>query len=194
MIFHVGAFTGAVPAQLLLGFWGVVLYGSVIALLMGLAHVRREASALFPRFGPVGVERGRGRECLGSLLAAFAGGLVGVLLVGPFAVVGYLVCGWGEGLGKLLDRPWPVRRGRYSSPIRGKVQVRFLDGALGFLVGGSAGGWAALALLGYPALSSAAVGLFAGLVGMLGNGFSPEGGKNLWIQLLPSLSAWWVLG
>jgi len=60
--------------------------------------------------------------------------------------------------------------------------------------GGSAGGWAALALLGYPFLPSVAVGALAGLVGTFGEALSPEGAKVFWLQLLPSLSAWWLLG
>jgi phytol kinase len=192
-VFHIGIFTGAAPAQLWMGFWGVVLYGTVIGALVGQAYLRGEGAFLFralTRDGEVGARR---RQLLAPLAATVVGGILSVFLVGPFAVVGYLVCGWGDGVGEIVGERWG-RRTYGSLPLNGRRSVRTVEGSLAVLGGGFLGGWAALGLLGFAPLLSVAVGLLAGAVGSVSEGLSPEGTDNLWVQLLPSLASWWILG
>ena len=192
-VFHIGIFTGAAPAQLWLGFWGVVLYGTVIGALVAQACVRGEDASLFRALARDG-EAGAGRcQVLAPLAATVVGGILSVFLVGPFAIVGYLVCGWGDGVGEIVGQRWGRRR--YGSlPFYRRRSVRTVEGSLAVLGGGFLGGWAALDLLGYPPLLSVGVGLLAGAVGAVSEGLSPEGTDNLWVQLLPSLASWWLLG
>jgi phytol kinase len=192
-VFHIGIFTGAAPAQLCLGFWGVVLYGTVIGALVAQARVRGERAFLFRALARDG-EAGDGRrQILAPLAATVVGGILSLFLVGPFAVVGYLVCGWGDGMGEIVGRRWGRRR--YGSlPLNRRRSVRTVEGSLAVLGGGFLGGWAALDLLGYPLLLSVGVGLLAGTVGAVSEGLSPEGTDNLWVQLFPSLVSWWLLG
>jgi phytol kinase len=191
--FHIGIFTGAVPAQLWLGFWGVVLYGTVIGALVAQAFLRGEGSSLFRALVLEEDRNEKIRRLLVPLAATALGGLSSVLLVGHFAVVGYLVCGWGDGVGEVVGRRWGKRR--YRSPFRGsEPSFRTLEGSLAVLLGGFLGGWAALGLLGYATLLSVGVGFLVGLVGALSEGLSPGGTDNLWVQLLPSLASWWFLG
>jgi dolichol kinase len=191
--FHVAVFTGAVPAQLWLGFWGVVLYGVVLALLVGQAVLRRSASSLFGALAREGDGEERATLVLLPLVMTALGGLLGVLLVGRFAVVGYLVCGWGDGAGEVVGGRWG--RKTYSPPLsRGRGPSRTLEGSLAVLGAGSLGGWAALGLLGHPPLSALGIGFVAGLVGAVSEALSGRGTDNLWVQLLPSLTAWWFLG
>ena len=49
-VFHAIIFTGAVPAQLLAGFWGVVVYGTVISLIVFASNI---LSTLFSVSGAV---------------------------------------------------------------------------------------------------------------------------------------------
>jgi phytol kinase len=192
-VFHIGIFTGAAPAQLWLGFWGVVLYGTVIGALVAQAYVRGEGASLFRALARDGDGGGRRRQILAPLAATVVGGILSVLLVGPFAIVGYLVCGWGDGVGEIVGQRWGRRR--YGSlPLYRRRSVRTLEGSMAVLGGGFLGGWAALDLLGYSPLLAVGVGLLAGAVGAVSEGLSPEGTDNLWVQLLPSLASWWFLG
>lgn len=195
--FHIAVFTGAVPAQLWLGFWGVALYGAVMALVVSQGLLRGAASPFFEvlaREGEgEGVGKGTARTVLWPLLMTALGGLLGVLLVGRFATVGYLVCGWGDGAGELVGRVWGKRR--YSPLLaRGNAPERTVEGSLAVLFAGFLGAWAALGLLGYPPLAALGFGFLAGLVGAVSEGLSGRAVDNLWLQLLPSLTAWWFLG
>lgn len=192
-LFHTGIFTGAVPAQLLLGFWGVVLYGAVIGALVAQAYLRGERASLFRALAS-GEDAGhKHRQLLVPLAATALGGTLSVLLVGRFAVVGYLVCGWGDGVGEAVGRRWG-RRTYGSLPLGGRRSTRTVEGSFAVLAGGFLGGWAALDLLGHSVLTSVGIGVLAGAVGAVSEGLSPEGTDNLWVQLLPSLASWWFLG
>jgi phytol kinase len=192
-LFHIGIFTGAVPAQLWLGFWGVVLYGTVIGVLVAQASLRGERASLFRALARGEDEDHRHRQLLVPLAATVVGGTSSVLLVGPFAIVGYLVCGWGDGVGEVVGQRWG--RTTYGSlPLGGRRSTRTVEGSLAVLVGGFLGGWAALDLLGHSVLASVGIGLLAGAVGAVAEGLSPEGTDNFLVQLLPSLVSWWFLG
>jgi len=124
--FHVGIFTGAAVSQLLMGFWGVVVYGSTIALLVLVAYWRGERSALFRNLARGEDGREMGLLVILPLSATALGGLLGVLLVGQFSIVGYLVCGWGDAAGEVVGRGWGRRP--YSPPFSlGKTATRSLD-------------------------------------------------------------------
>ena len=192
--FHVGIFTGAAPAQLLQGYWGVVVYGTVIAALVLLAYLRGSRSVLYralarPEDGGAGA-----RFVLVPLASTALGGILGLQLVGSFAVVGYLVCGWGDAAGEVVGRRWGRRRYGVPPWARSPRYFRSLEGSLAVLVAGSLGGWVGLSLLGYSPLPSLAVGLACGALGSVSEALSSHGTDNLWVQLLPSLGGWWLLG
>jgi dolichol kinase len=191
--FHIGIFTGAAPAQLLLGFWGVVIYGATIALLVLLALLRGQKSLLFRVLGREEDAEQKAPLIFFPLAATALGGLLSVLLVGNFAVVGYLVCGWGDGAGELVGRT--LGQHPYSPIFSfGRRPRRTLEGSLAVFVFGFLGAWAALGLLHYSPPQALGVGLVCGLTGMVGEALSGKGTDNLWAQLLPSLVAWWILG
>lgn len=192
-LFHIGIFSGAVPFQFFLGFWGIVIYGSTLGLLVLVALKRGERSPLYRLLR----RRDDGGEeellVLIPLGATALGGLSGVLLVGNFALVGYLTCGWGDAAGELVGR----NRGRraYSPPFSlGRSAARSVEGSLAVLVFGFLGAWAALGLLGHSLLEGIGVGFACGLIGAAGEAVSGKGTDNFWTQLLPALAAWWLLG
>jgi len=192
-IFHAGVFSGAVPAQLWFGFWGVVLYGSVMAALVGWAYLRADKAFLYHGLTRGASGEGKAQDMLYPLAATALGGMLGVLLVGSFAMVGYLVCGWGDAWGEVVGRRWGKHA--YRSPLARPLGAeRTFEGSLAVLVGGTLGGWAALNALGYAAVTSLALGLVAGAVGALAEGVVPGRMDNLWVQILPSLTVWWLLG
>jgi dolichol kinase len=192
-LFHIGIFTGAVPCQLFLGFWGIVIYGSTIGLLVLVAFRNGESSPLYRTMRRRDDGGEKERLVLIPLGATALGGLIGVLLVGNFAIVGYLTCGWGDAAGELVGK----NRGRrpYSPPFSlGRTPTRSVEGSLAVLVLGFLGAWAGLALLGYPLLQSMGVGFACALTGVGGEAVSGKGTDNFWVQLLPALTAWWLLG
>ncbi|MGW8266267.1 MAG: hypothetical protein ACWGSQ_07860, partial [Longimicrobiales bacterium] len=74
--FRIAVFSGAVPAQLWLGFWGVALYGAVMALLVSRSLLRGAASPLFEVLAREGDGEGKGkpRTVLFPLLMTALGG------------------------------------------------------------------------------------------------------------------------
>ena len=192
-VFHLGVFSGAVPFQLLQGFWGVVIYGSVISVLVLAACWHGPGDSLYQAL----IRTSDGPESRASILrplfSTALGGLLAVLLVGRLAAVGYLVCGWGDAGGEWVGRRWG--RHRFSRPFSGASERRrSLEGSLAVFLLGSLGACVALLILGYPIAVSWSRGLVCGAVGAVAEGASSPGSDNFWVQLLPALSAWWLLG
>lgn len=192
-IFHVGIFTGAVPIHLWFGFWGLVLYGLGISLLVLNALCRGPEGTLYrvlARAADGSVER---RFILLPLTSTALGGITSVLLVGSFAVVGFLVCGWGDAVGELVGTRWGFHR--YTIPsLGGEPRARSLEGSGGVFLAGFLGASSALGLLGFSPVQAGGIGCLCGLVGAVAEGISSHGTDNFTTQLLPSLTAWWFLG
>lgn len=191
-VFHASVYSGAVPVLLNLGFWGLATYGSVVAfmvLVSGFLGGRSPLSGVFSR-----TVKGRETvgELLGPLLSTATGGLLGILLVGNLATVGFLVCGWGDGVGEPVGKRWGTRH--YSPPWGSStVETRTWEGSAAVFLVGSLGGWVALVTLGYPMGSAVLVGLAAGAAGAAAEGLSSSGTDNFWVQVIPSVVSWWCL-
>jgi dolichol kinase len=191
--FHAAVFTGAVPAQLGLGFWGVVVYGTVMAGFVLLSVVGGTGSRLYQALAGGKDGESTRRLILLPLFATALGGLIAVLLVGEFAVVGYLVCGWGDAAAALVGTRWGRRR--YSVPLfSAPGHSRSLEGSAAALAAGCLGGWVALTLLGYPQPLAAGVGLACGCAGAVVEGLSGRGSDNFWMQVVPALVATRIVG
>jgi phytol kinase len=191
--FHVAVFTGAVPAHLSLGFWGVVVYGSVLAGFVLVSLGEGEGAALYDVLARAEDGAARRRFVVVPLVATALGGLVGVLLVGDFAIVGYLVCGWGDALGEWVGKRWG--RHRYASPLaREAGHSRSLEGSAAVFAAGGVGAALALLLLGVSLPSALGVGMVCGGIGAVAEGLSGHGTDNFWVQVLPTLVAAGLLG
>ena len=193
-VFHIGIFTGAVPPQLLLGFWGVVVYGTVIAVLVLQGYLRGRGSLLYRTLARSSDGDRHGRYVVLPLVATAMGGLASVLLVGEFAVVGYLVCGWGDAAGEMVGKRWGRRVYALPLPWIEEGQKRTVEGSLAVAGVGFLAAAMALALLGEAPLSVLATGLACGVAGAGAEALSGHGTDNFWVQLIPSLLGWWVLG
>ena len=193
-VFHLGVFVGAVPALLLGGFWGTVIYGSVISsVILGslwqgrdLPFVSGLARAEEHRAHPV-------RSILVPLASTAFGGLAAVLLVGRFAAVGFLVCGLGDAAGEAAGRVWGRHRYR-AFPWTEEASTRTLEGSLAVFLAGTLGASVGLGIMGFSVTQALSVGLACGGVGALSEALSGRESDNFWVQVLPSLVAWWLLG
>ncbi len=192
-VFHVLIFTGAAPAHIVAGFWGVVVYGSAIAALVLVSVARGEESALYRGLARRKAVRGGRASVLVPLLATVLGGLTGVLMVGDFAIVGYLVAGWGDAAGEWTGRRWG--RHTYASPLAGRRgERRSIEGSIGVAVVGGVGAWVALEILGVRGFQAAEVAIVCAVGGSIAEGLSGEGTDNFWLQVVPSIGAWWLAG
>jgi phytol kinase len=192
-VFHAGIFTGAVPAQLLQGFWGVVVYGSVISLIVLFALWQGPGLPFYDALARPGDGDASRRYVLTPLVSTALGGLLAALLVGSFAVVGYLVCGWGDAVGEPVGKRWG--RHRYSSPLTSECRrTRSFEGSLAVFLAGSLGAGVALGLLDFSFPQALGIGFVCGTAGAVVEALSGPGTDNLWVQLLPALLAWRFLG
>jgi len=192
-VFHSGIFTGAVPAQLLQGFWGIVVYGFVLTLIVLLAVWRGPGLPFYDALTRPGAGGDSRRNVLTPLVSTAFGGLLATLLVGSFAVVGYLVCGWGDAAGEPVGERWG--RHRYAFLFkRDRGRTRSVEGSLAVFLFGSVGAGVALGLLGFSYPQALGGALVCGATGGVAEAFSGPRTDNLWVQLLPSLVAWWLLG
>jgi phytol kinase len=192
-VLHVGIFAGAVPAQLLLGFWGVVTYGVVISIIV-LAGFFQGPGLPFHR-ALARPEKGRDshHSVLTPLVSTALGGLAAVLLVGHFAAVGYLACGLGDAAGEPVGRRWGRHRYR-SFPWNKNAHRRSVEGSLAVFGAGSFGAAIALGLIDFSFPQALIVGFACGAAGAIGEGLSGRGTDNFWVQILASLTAWGLLG
>ncbi len=191
-VFHLGIFVGAVPALLLTGFWGAVVYGSVISLIVLGALAQGPGLLFFAALAREGDGPGSRRSILTPMISTALGGLASVLLVGPFAVVGFLTCGLGDAAGEPAGRIWGRHHYR-TFPWTKDAPTRTLEGTLAVLGVGSFGAAVALSLLGASLAEALASGVACGAVGAAAEGLSGEGSDNFWVQLMPSLTAWWLV-
>lgn len=190
---HLGIFSGAALVLLHFGFWAVIFFGSILSVLLALAWL------LNPEAGPfAALRRMEGRDALTQdvlipYAATVIGGFLSALLVGELAAVGYLVCGWGDPAGAWIGRRWGRRA--LASPFRsqtdGKKSAEGVAGVFGF---GALGAVMILWLVGMPIHEALWVGSACGMAGATAEALAPSEQDNLWAQLLPSLTAWAILG
>jgi phytol kinase len=110
------------------------------------------------------------------------GGVLSNILFGPFATVGYWVCGFGDAVGEPVGSRWG--RHSYGVPSMAGVSAeRTLEGSLAVLVASSVAAWVGLMALGVELFLGASVALLIGLVGAGVEAISTHGLDNLTTQL-----------
>jgi phytol kinase len=116
------------------------------------------------------------------LATTAAGGLLANLLFGAWAIVGYLVGGWGDAVGEPVGAA--VGRHRYRVPSLGGVRaMRSLEGSAAVLTAGALAAFAGLLARGVDPLAAAGVGAACGVAGALVEAFSTHGTDNLTVQV-----------
>jgi phytol kinase len=116
------------------------------------------------------------------------GGLASALLTGPYAVVGYLVSGWGDAAGEPVGARWGKHEYRVPS-LAGVGATRSLEGSAAVFMVGWGGATVALWGLAQPS-QAALVGLACAAVGALVEAVSNHGLDNLTVQVAASGTAW----
>ena len=181
-IFHFTIFSMAVAVHLAFGTAGVVVYGSVLALLVLYATMRGDGYPFYEAMArPTDAPR-RTLFILVPLATTALGGAIDNLLFGDFAMVGYLVAGWGDAVGEPVGTRWGRHRYRVPS-LAGVPATRSIEGSAAVFLCGSIAATLVLLAWGHDPRSAIAAGFAAGAAGALVEAFSTHGLDNLTVQV-----------
>ena len=192
-LFHFVIYTGAAGVQALAGLAGTMAYGTVVAALVLVALVRSDGNPFYEALARPSDRPHRSLFILIPLVTTALGGLVSNILVGSYATVGYLVCGWGDAVGEPVGTRWGKHR--YSVPsLAGVAATRSVEGSLAVLVAGTLAAAAGLALLGVGGTDLVVGAVLCGGMGAVVEGVSNHGLDNLTVQVTASVAACWLIG
>lgn len=189
--FHFIIFSSASLLQAWLGLGAVVVFGSLTSLAVLWAVYQGERSGLYLALARPKDAPQEELFILVPLVTTALGGVLSNLFFGSFAIIGYLVGGWGDAVGEPVGARFGKHPYRVPS-LAGVKAERSLEGSLAvFLVG---------SLVAIPGLSLLGVNdqliwyaLACGAAGALVEAVSTHGLDNLTIQLAASATAWALL-
>lgn len=187
-VFHFVIFTAAGLIHLWTGVQGVVVFGTIIAVLVLYAVWRGAGHAFYEALArPTDAPR-RTLFVLVPLLTTAVGGVLSNLLVPAFAFVGYLVAGWGDAVGEPVGARWGQHRYRVPS-LAGVPATRSWEGSAAVLFVGAAAAVIGCMVAGFEPLTALRVGAGAGIAGALVEAVSNHGMDNLTVQVAASAAA-----
>jgi phytol kinase len=182
-IFHFAVFTAASVVHLKWQLAGVMVFGVTLSLVVIAAVFHGPANPLFLALARPRDEPHRRTFILVPLVTTAMGGLVANILFPHYAYVGYLVCGWGDGVGEPVGKRWGRHVYRVPS-MRGVPAERSIEGSTAVFVVGTIA-----AILGLEAGFGASLphlfllGVTAGLTGSAVEAASTHGLDNFTIQV-----------
>lgn len=192
-IFHFGIFTMAGVLQVCIGLPAVVLFGVLTSAWVMFAVLRGDG---FPFFEAIARETDiprRGFFVIIPLISTALGGVLSNILFPGFAVVGYLVAGWGDAIAE----PVGVRFGKhkYKVPSLGGVPaVRSLEGSSAVLIAGFAACFTSLIIIGLSPISALLTAFVVAISATLIEAISNHGIDNLTVQIVASGVAFYLSG
>lgn len=191
-VFHFGIFTSAAAVHLGGGLGATNVFGAVVAAVVVRAVLVGRGDPLFEALARPRDEPRRALFIVVPLVTTAVGGLLGALLFGPLAAVGYLVAGWGDAVGEPVGTRWGRHRYRVPS-LAGVPATRSWEGSAAVVAVSVVAAWVTLAGLGWEAGRALAVGAVVGLVTGVVEGVSPHGTDNLTVPLVASAVPWLLL-
>jgi len=184
-IFHFGIFTMAGVLQICIGLPAVVLFGVLTSTWVIYAVLRGEGFPFFEAIARESDNPRRGFFVIIPLLSTALGGILSNVLFPGYALVGYLVAGWGDAIAE----PVGVRFGKhkYKVPSLGGVPaVRSIEGSSAVLISGFAASFISLMIIGLSTadalLTASAVAMSATFIEAISN----HGLDNLTVQIVAS--------
>ena len=199
-VFHILNFTYAAAIYVI----GGSGRGTVAVLIFGGLGIGAMLIAMFLKDGNILLE-GLAREqdaphrklyVIVPFIATAVAGVLDNILMPRFAVVGYLVSGWGDAAGE----PVGVRWGRHRYKVRalwGVECTRSLEGSAGVFVVSWAGAFIALLIAQVPWLWAVPISLLAAGAAALVEAVSSHGLDNLTVQMTAAAVAYgcaWAAG
>lgn len=184
-LFHFVIFTMAAVLHATAGLPGVVLLGAIVSGAVLFALIRGDGFPFYEALARPGDAPHRSLFILVPLLSTALGGVLSNVWFGSFAIVGYLVGGWGDAVGEPVGAAWGRRRYRVPS-LANVVVTRSLEGSAAVMVAGSIAAFVGLWLGGTAMGVAALVGVACGVAGAVVEAFSHHGLDNLTIQVAAS--------
>ena len=191
-VFHFLIFTGAGAVHLVGGRPLVVLYGSMVALWVLQAVARGDGYPFYEALARPSDAPRRSTFVVVPLVTTAAGGVAANLLFPAGAVIGYLVCGWGDAMGEPVGARWG--RHRYSVPSFAGVDAeRSLEGSAAVFAAGAIAAGAGGVLMGIAPDRALVLGTACGLVGAVVEAVSTHGADNLTVQVAAAAAWSWLV-
>lgn len=188
--FHVGVFTLAAVVHLLWGGGGILGFGGGVSAVLTLAVSGRWGGRRLLEALARGGNGPPRRSIVFPWLATAAGGLVNLVLLGEWAVVGYAVCGWGDAAGEWVGKRWGRRIWRRPIPWLPWAPEKTMEGSLAVWMVGTLGAWWALVMLGESWASAVVPAVAAAGAGAVVEGVRSGSDDNFWVQVVPAVTAW----
>ncbi len=192
-LFHFIIFTVAGIIGIFSGLKGVIVFGSVagifimVTINLGIGNIFYEGLAR-EQDSPH-----RSFYLIVPFVATACGGLVNNLFIGQFAVIGYLVVGWGDAVGE----PIGVRFGKHKYKVPTVVKVvcyRSLEGSFAiFIVSTLAISMILINVFKTTILIGLLIGIISGLITCIVEAISPHGIDNFTTQFFSASSAYFFM-
>jgi phytol kinase len=191
--FHFLIITCTLLIQLWWGVSGVIVYGSVIALLVLYACYRGNGHPFYEAIARPTDEPHRTRYIFIPLVTTALGGLLSNLFFPGYAQVAYLAVAWGDAVGEPVGTRWGRHRYRVPS-LFGVPATRSIEGSAAVWLATSTAAFVALAVAGQDPLRAAGAALLIGAAGAGAEAVSHHGLDNLTIQVATAATAAALLG
>ena len=191
-VFHFTIFTLAGLLHLAAGLPIVMLFGGLVSLAVLYAVVRGDRFPFYEALARPTDHPRRTLFILVPLATTAIGGVLANLMFGGFAIVGYLVGGWGDAVGEPVGAAWG--RHRYRVPSLGGVPAqRSLEGSAAVLLAGIVAAMAALVAQGVSPMAALWAGALCGAAGAAVEAISTHGIDNLTVQVAAAGTAYALL-
>ncbi|HEU5209674.1 MAG TPA: hypothetical protein VFU06_09695 [Longimicrobiales bacterium] len=187
-VFHFVIFTAASVIQLVHGVGGVVVFGTVTALIVLYAVWRGDGHAFYEALARPNDAPRRTLFIVVPLVTTALGGVLSNLIVPAYAWVGYLVAGWGDAVGEPVGTRWGRHRYRVPS-LAGVPATRSWEGSAAVLLLGAVAAVGGGLVAGLDAPTALRIGVAAGVAGAAVEAVSTHGLDNLTVQLAASAAA-----
>ncbi len=192
-LFHILVFTLAGVIGFFFGFKGVMFYGGVTGLIIIYVIYLGAGNLFYEGIGREQDEPHRSFYIGVPFITTAIGGLLNNVIFAEFALVGYLVAGWGDAIGE----PVGVQLGKhkYKVPsLRNVSCTRSIEGSMAILILSAIGTYVALTLIGDISLwVMIQAALITGMATTLIEAFSPHGIDNLTTQVCAVGVCYWVI-
>ena len=176
-VFHFSVFTGVSLLRWQVDTGAVVVFGCCVFAWVVWATLRGPKSGLYLAMARPSDAPQEKLHILAPLVGTAAGGVIGQLIAGNLAVVGYLVAGWGDAVGEPVGIRWG--RHRYRVPAFGiPMAERSLEGSLAVFVASGLAAATALTFLGQETSAVISSSLLIAAAATLIEAASPHGWDN----------------
>jgi phytol kinase len=187
-VFHITCFTYAA---------GIYIFGSTTAVvLFGGLGIGAMLISLFLKDGNMLLE-GIAREqdaphrkfyMIVPFIATAVAGVLDNTLIPRFAVVGYLVSGWGDAAGEPVGARWGRHRYKVWSLLKVSC-TRSVEGSIGVFVASMAGAYIALMIAAVPPVPAVPLALMVAGAAALVEAVSSHGLDNFTVQMTAAFAA-----